>query len=180
MKLSYRAKEKIRQAIRSGQIKGNSTRALQSTLNKKKIVRRAADELVVAKHTSTHLKLACALLYWGEGSKTDGRVAFTNSDPMMIRVFMQLLRRCFDLDETKWRAVIHLHSYHDEVKQKRFWQSITVISANNVTIYKKPNSGQNTRANYPGCITVRYYDKNLFYQLEALYKQFAIQYGGLV
>jgi len=65
-------------------------------------------------------KLACALLYWCEGEKKGGAVRFTNSDPVMIQTFLNLFRQSFKLDESKFRICLHLHSYHNQQKQKKF------------------------------------------------------------
>ena len=48
-------------------------------------------------------------LYAGEGSKVDGTVRFTNSDPRMVAFFCAWLRRFFTVDEARLRVVLHLH-----------------------------------------------------------------------
>jgi hypothetical protein len=48
-------------------------------------------------------------LYAGEGSKVDGTVRFTISDPRMVAFFCAWLRRFFTVDEARLRVVLHLH-----------------------------------------------------------------------
>jgi hypothetical protein len=53
--------------------------------------------------------VAGVALYAGEGSKTDGEVRFSNSDPRMIRYFCVWFRGFFDVDETRLRGRVYLH-----------------------------------------------------------------------
>ena len=48
-------------------------------------------------------------LYAGEGSKTDGEVRFSNSDPRMVRLFCTWFRHFFSVDETRLRGRLYLH-----------------------------------------------------------------------
>ena len=106
-------------------------------------------------------KLFTALLYWCEGGKCqDNQIKFTNSDPELIKFFLVCLRIGFSLKEEKLRCLVHLHKYHDVTRQMRFWSRVTGVPITQFhRPYLKPNSGKNTRPDYPGCITVGYYDK---------------------
>src|SRR5918994_4388733 len=55
------------------------------------------------------LFVAGIALYAGEGSKTDGEVRFSNSDPKMVRLFCMWFRRFFEVDETRIRGRLYLH-----------------------------------------------------------------------
>jgi hypothetical protein len=50
-------------------------------------------------------KIALAMLYLGEGAKTRASIKFGNSNPDIIELFMSLVRKCYKLDETKFRAM---------------------------------------------------------------------------
>lgn len=119
-------------------------------------------------------KLCCALLYWCEGNKgRDTMVRFTNSDPQLIKMFLSLLREGFDINESKFRALIHLHQYHDEEKQKVLWHEITKIPLNQFNrSYLKPNTGKRRHDNYPGCIAISYYDAEVAKELTTIYNSF--------
>lgn len=125
-------------------------------------------------------KLLCSTLYWGEGAKTGSVLTFTNSDPNMVKVYMALLRTYFSLEKEKFSALLHLHSYHEVEKQKRFWSKVTGISAARISIYRKPNSGKNIREGYPGCIAIRYYDIRLVKEMKFLYISLIDKFGGVV
>lgn len=120
---------------------------------------------------SSYGKILCAALFWCEGqtSVTSG-VRFINSDPRMIRLFLKLLRENFELDESRFRALVHLHDYHDELKQLVFWSDVTGIPlAQFHKSYRKLHTGKNKREGYPGCISIRYGDSTLGKRLKMIY-----------
>ena len=74
-------------------------------------------------------KLLASFLLWTEGSKSArSYISFINSDPLMIRTFLTLLRKSFSLNESKFRALMHLHEYHKEQQQMIFWSKVANIS----------------------------------------------------
>ena len=64
-------------------------------------------------------------LYAGEGSKTDGEVRFSNSDPAMVRLFCAWFRRFFDVDEMRMR--LYLHQGLALSAAETFWSSLANI-----------------------------------------------------
>ena len=126
-------------------------------------------------------KLLCAALYWAEGEKKRNTVAFSNSNPAMVKVFISLLRNYFDISEKKLNALLHLHGYHNIEKQKHFWSKVTGIPTKKIASYLKPNSGINIRPGYPGCISIRYHDVRLAKEIQFLYNALiGIISGGVV
>lgn len=110
-------------------------------------------------------KLFLALLYWGEGAKTGGRLIFINSDPAMVRIFMFLMRKSFIIKEEKFRALLHLHEYHDKNEMIDFWSKITGISKNQFSLYNKPHTGINKKEGYKGCLSIRYGDSRILKEI---------------
>lgn len=125
-------------------------------------------------------KLLASFLFWTEGGKsTDGYVFFINSDPKMFSLFVYLLRHSFNIDESKFRAMIHIHEYHNN-KQLHFWSSLTDIPINQFSkSYLKPHTGKRKRQNYQGCIRIRirYYDHKIALELRSLYNTFVNKLG---
>lgn len=103
--------------------------------------------------------LIAALIYECEGAKTDkSSLEFTNSDPLLIKIFLKLLRETFQLDESKFRVIMHLHSYHSEKAEKQFWSKVTNIPEGKFyKAYQKVESG-NAKAGYRGCVQIKYFD----------------------
>lgn len=122
-----------------------------------------------------HSRLLCAIFFWCEGGKdTRSGIRFMNSDPAMIRTFLHLLRSSFKIEESRLRALIHLHQYHDPQKQLSFWSKITDIPPHQFhRPYLKMNTGKNLRPNYPGCVSIRYNDSSLGKLLEMIYIEFS-------
>jgi transposase-like protein len=120
----------------------------------------------------TNVKVLCALLYYCEGVKgTDKLVTFINSDPTLIKLFLFLFRKAFNINESKFRIIMHLHDYHNEKVQKKFWSELTKIPINQFyKTYRKPHSKKRIRNNYPGCVSIRYYDGIIASEILAVYK----------
>jgi hypothetical protein len=135
-------------------------------------VRKSLTEM---KLTSETEKLICAILYWGEGSKGESRLTFTNSDPVMVKTFLRLLRKNFKLREEKLSATLHLHEYHHTATQLKFWSGLTKIPQGRIGIYRKVNTGKRKKINYQGCISVRYHDVRIAREIEYLYTTFAMR-----
>lgn len=162
-------KRRILGQYKAQQIKRNHRKKLLSQYRKK-----TSKEFSLIKLDKTLYKLLSALFFWCEGAKTQTHVDFINSDPMMIKTFIALLRFAFDLDESKFRVLMHLHEYHNEQKQKRYWNKITKIPKSQFTkTYWKPHTKKRKRENYPGCIRISYYDAHIARQLHAWYNTFA-------
>lgn len=117
-------------------------------------------------------RLICSLLYWGEGAKFSNAVEFTNSDPKMVRIFLNTLCFGFGVDRRKIRANMHLHEYHNEKKQKKMWCDLLDLSESQFNkSYLKPNSEKIKREGYPGCIRICYYSKEIVDKIKAFYKE---------
>ena len=88
-------------------------------------------------------KIYLALMYWCEGTKTaDNMLKFANSDPALIKFFMDMLKKGFKIDLQKTKALIHLHDYHNESRQISFWAKIIGIPKSQFhKSYIKPHTG---------------------------------------
>ena len=121
------------------------------------------------------LKLCAALIYWCEGTKHPiSTLCLTNSDPDLIKKFLHCLRNGFEIKEEKFRALIHLHDYHNEKIQLAFWSKISDIPlAQFHKSYLKKHTKIRKREGYQGCISIRYNDARVARKLEAIYHAFA-------
>jgi len=71
--------------------------------------------------------VAGAALYAGEGSKTEGEVRFTNSDPRMVAFFCAWLRHFFEVDESRLRLRLYLHEGLDLDAATAHWAKVTGV-----------------------------------------------------
>ena len=56
-------------------------------------------------------RLNCALIWWCKGNKCTSTLRFTNSAPTLIKNYLFLLPSSFNLKESKFRVLMHLHNY---------------------------------------------------------------------
>ena len=112
----------------------------------------------VGRLSDRDLLIAGTALYAGEGSKTDGVVRFTNTDPRMIALFCRWLRHFFDIDESRLRAWVYLHEGLDLEAATAFWSAVTHVPPSQ---FRKPyravadTSIRTTKHPY-GCAYVSY------------------------
>ena len=114
-----------------------------------------------------YLKSLLSMLYWAEGSKGRGTVAFANTDPELSRLFLTLLRKCCPIDETKLRVRLHLHYYHPIKKTRNFWSEILDIPLHRFgKIYiKKRSQTKRFRKNFAGICFIKYHSEDLRFEL---------------
>lgn len=73
------------------------------------------------------LKIAGVMLYWGEGAKTRGTIKFANSDPEMIKFFLNFLRKICGISEGRLKVLMHIYPDHNEGELKKFWIGVTKL-----------------------------------------------------
>lgn len=105
-------------------------------------------------------KALLAMLYWAEGAKhakVHGLV-FVNTDPILMRLYISLLRRVYSIDETRFRARLHLHYYHKRSVALKFWSDLLQIQISQFgKIYvKKRSKRKRFRQNFQGICFVKY------------------------
>lgn len=176
--LSTNAQKRLAQKQILGQYKTVLLKRRQKNLLRKANEAKAYEVIKNIPFSKEYIKLCCALMWWCEGNKNSSFLRLTSSDVTLIRNFLSLLRKGFMLDESKFRALVHLHAYHNDYKQKRFWSQVTEIPLGQFhKSFQKNNSGKRTKENYPGCIAVTYYDARIAKELEALYNVFTKSRG---
>lgn len=117
------------------------------------------------------LKITGIMLYWAEGYKrnNDSSVAFSNSDPEMIKTFLRFLREICGIQEKRLRALLFLFKDQDEVYLKRRWSKILSLPIDqfNLSFIRKSRSdiGNYKRKSEFGTLLLRYNDKRLLNQI---------------
>lgn len=178
--LTRKAKYRLKDRIRQGQINSALKKKAKTILRRQSYLLGGLKLIQNFNFDKKNLKIFCALMYLCEGSKDDGIVQFTNSDPKTVKTFVNLFRQSFKLDESKLRISLHLHSYHLPSKQIQFWSKVTKVSSRQfIKPYIKLNSGKRIKKNYQGCINFRYYNADIAKELIGIAQAF-IQYYGRV
>ena len=120
-------------------------------------------------------KILSAIIYGCEGSKypSTGYLALANCDPSLVLTFVNLLRRGFEIDNSKFRVHLQIHSNQNYSELVKFWSNLLDIPK--CKFYKPtittPN-GKKHRTNYLGTCTVRYYDYKLQLSLIGIFEEF--------
>lgn len=126
-----------------------------------------------------NLKIAGLMAYLCEGTKLRKNnrykntyyytIEFTNSDPALIKLFTEFLRKIIKIDESKLKCQIFI--YNDLIKEdlELLWSEFTGIKLSNFnkTIILKPKNMTN-KLNLRGTCKLRYYNKNAFLKLNEL------------
>ncbi|HXK35627.1 MAG TPA: hypothetical protein VJZ52_01120 [Candidatus Paceibacterota bacterium] len=171
--LTNEGKERLLTRIKLGQYNSAEKKKSHTAEVNKEIYKEAENVLGNISISPGFGKLLCAMIYWCEGSKDSNSVRFTNSDPKLIKRFLQLLKNGYGI---KWRKVkvrLHLHSYHSQKKQTDFWaKELKIPTAQFYKPYLKTNTGKRIRNNYPGCAAIYYHDTILARKLMYLAKAY--------
>lgn len=175
--LSNRAISRIAQRQNIGQSKAIYVKRLARESFVKICNQNASQTLKIIPPSKELAKLICALMWWCEGNKGESFVRFTSSDESLIKNFLRVFRQGFLLDERKFRCLVHIHSYHDDLKQKEYWSKITSIPLKQFhKSFQKKNSGFRKHDNYQGCVAVTYYDAKIEKELKAIYNAFTLNF----
>lgn len=114
------------------------------------------------------LEIAGLMLYWAEGYKSNksAGIDFANSDPRMIKVFINFLRSSYVLDESRFRVLLYCYSNQDTESLINFWSKLTNIPKSQFTKpYIRNSFRKDGRIMEHGMIHVRYGDKKLLIDL---------------
>lgn len=109
------------------------------------------------------LKTAGIMLYWAEGTLKGNTVDFVNSNPCMVKLFLEFLRRICGIKEERLRLYIYAYSYNDLEEIKNYWRKITGIPFAQFTkpYIREGTPNKNNRILPYGLVHVRYNDKEL-------------------
>jgi hypothetical protein len=106
----------------------------------------------VIQRNRTVTEIALAMLYLGEGAKTRSQLGLGNSDPKVVRFYVDALRKLYSVPDSKLRVDLHLRADQDERTLKRYWsRQINVpLSRFNYVIKDKRTVGKPTYPGYKG------------------------------
>ena len=97
-------------------------------------------------------------------------IEVTNTNPLIIKIFLEFLRESIKVPNEKIHAQIQIHKGDNQKELELFWSNISDIPLNqfNKTIIRqKGNKPKKTK----GTFKIRIYDKVIFQKLEKLLKK---------
>jgi hypothetical protein len=118
-------------------------------------------------------KLLLSILYLGEGSKSKStdHLSLASSNPNIIRLYLFLLKNCFDIDASKYRVRIQCRADQNIKKLEKYWLNLTKIPKKQLYptyIDKRTINKPTQHVNYKGVCTIIYFDRSVQYELEFL------------
>lgn len=101
-------------------------------------------------------ELALAMLYLGEGSKTKNGTVMGNSDPLILKFFVNSLLEIYNIDAQKIKCSLHLRVDQDPKILTKFWSNELNIPIKNFTSFSVDlrSTGRSTYSNYNGVCVV--------------------------
>lgn len=118
-------------------------------------------------------KFICGLLYLCEGAKypSTRSLVFGNSDPIIIRCFINLLRDSFDINEDKLRCRV-MYRWDQDIRELiKYWSNVTGIPLNQFFKTKpdKRTKGKPTlKTDYKGVRSIQYPSTSLQFELQSI------------
>ncbi len=118
-------------------------------------------------------KIALAMLYLGEGNKDGNGLTFGNSNSTIIKIYLKLLRYCYDVDENKFRCTVQCRSDQDIKKLKNFWSKTTNVPLKKfykTQIDPRTIGKPSKKTDYKGVCRINYFSNDLFFELKHIIK----------
>lgn len=114
------------------------------------------------------LLISGLMLYWAEGwKKNSGCVALSNSDPKLMQLFLEFLRKICGVYENRLKVLLHLYEGQNELELKKFWSKTTGIPLTqfSASYVHEGKSGTYKKKSKYGTLSLRYGDKRLLEQI---------------
>lgn len=122
--------------------------------------------------TLSSKKAILGALYLAEGTKGQrGGPTFGNSDPEIIKLYLRLLRECFEIDESKFRCTLQARAGQDIEALEDFWLEVTRIPKSQLYRARIDARGDGLltrKPDYKGVCRIDYFDTNLLYEISAI------------
>lgn len=127
-----------------------------------------------------NLAIIGAVLYWGEGQKvfSDKRgyfnpyINFSNSDPMMISIFIKFLEKILNIPKTSITPCVMIHPNISPESAINFWVNLTGIPKENFRCYKsisRASRGKRPKHLLPhGTLQLRVNGRREFFKIRGL------------
>ena len=124
-----RLAKKRKDAALRGRIKGAKRQQAERVRKTLELLKNGEKE--IGQLSKRERFIAGVALYAGEGSKSDGELVFTNSDPKMILFMSKWFEEFCSVKPVQIRGSLWLHEGLDENVAKDFWASLIGIPKEN-------------------------------------------------
>lgn len=121
--------------------------------------------------TKEKMLFACAI-YWGEGSKKD--FGLSNTDPELIKTFINILRNDFNIHDDRLRISIRIYEDMDRDKCLNFWSQVVRIEKEKFTNVDVLFGKKKGKLEYGMCRVRVIKGGDLLKQIKGINKAFAL------
>ena len=110
-------------ALRDSQARGVAISAQRKTENARARHKQQQKEGREQARRGDPLHAAGCMLYWGEGNKGRCAIRLSNSDPELVKLFVDFLRSCYNVPSAKIRVNCLMHSNNSKGTDyiEKFW-----------------------------------------------------------
>jgi hypothetical protein len=96
----------------------------------------------------------------------------------MILVFLNFIRKIYQVSEEKLRILLYCYSDQDVKELTKYWSNLTKISEKQFSKpYVRDDFKISSRKMQHGLIHIRYSDKKLFLEIEKIISEFKRKYS---
>ena len=127
-------------------------------------------KLKILNQNQEKLFIAGAILYWAEGKKRgNGTVDFTNSNPKIVSIFLNNLRKIYNISEHKLKFSIYYFSDQNYEDIETFWCKTLDVNSYQFTkpFMKLANNPKKYGYLPHGVIHLRYNDTRLLNEIKS-------------
>lgn len=171
---NYKERMQVDAATRLAHIRklalAKNKQIFESKLEKLKANSQYASRLI---HEKQIAKIALAMLYLGEGAKWKSHRApqLGSSDPRIIRIYMNLIRDCYGVEDKTIRCRIQHRADQDSMKLLNYWSKITGIPKKQFYpnyIDKRTIGKPTKKTNYKGVCVINCPGTHIQLELDAI------------
>lgn len=174
-KLTEEQKERIGQIIKKNTEKSREAALIANRAKRKKYLKSVRNRVIYCDYLINDrnvAKIALSMLYLGEGSKNPKScMSFGNSNPKIIKIFLHLLRYCYNIDESKFRCTLQCRADQDILKLENYWLQITKIPKPQfykARIDKRTIGKPTKKVNYKGVCRIDYFSSDIRVELDQI------------
>lgn len=113
-----------------------------------------------------------AMLYWAEGSKRN--LVFTNTDAVMVRMFLAAARKCFGSKASSIDVTVRYFTGMDDVLCRRHWADVVGIPAEDIRMYYN-DGGTRGKSAFGICRLTFRKGSSILKTIRALIEQIALE-----
>lgn len=173
--LSEKAKKRLNTIINEKIKTAHQAALYTNKINRKRYLKEVEERVTHLKNFKKDIdiaKIVLAVLYLGEGAKGKRRAFMLgNSDPKIIRLFLRLMRKCYTIDESKFRCTLQCRADQDIPYLEKYWTAITNIPPSQfykARIDPRTIGKKSKKPEYKGVCRIDYFSADIYNEIEKI------------